>query len=106
MGAIERFSNEASLAVYVGMAPLDCSSGKYVSAKASRHVNIRAKAAIMAALSKHILLMPDAKQYYEKKRAEGKKHNQAVRAFGRHMVRVIWSMLKQGRNYQCKNFNP
>jgi transposase len=104
IGAIERFSDEASLAVYLGMAPLNHSSGKYISAKASRHVNTRAKVAIMAALSKHILLMPDAKKYYEKKRAEGKKHNQAVRAFGRHMVRVMWTMVKQGRDYQNRNF--
>lgn len=103
IGAIERFSDESSLAVYLGVAPLNHSSGKYVSAKASRHVNIRAKVAIMAALSKHILMMPDAKRYYEKKRVEGKKHNQAVRAFGRHMVRVIWGMLKHDRNYQNRN---
>ena len=104
IGTVDRFSDERGLAVYLGMAPLNHSSGKYISAKASRHVNIRAKMAIMAALSKHILLMPDAKKYYEKRRAESKKHNQAVRAFGRHMVRVIWTMLKKDRDYQNRSF--
>lgn len=104
IGTVERFSDERGLAVYLGMAPLNHSSGKYISAKASRHVNIRAKMAIMAALSKHILLMPDAKKYYENRRAESKKYNQAVRAFGRHMVRVIWTMLKKDRDYQNRSF--
>jgi transposase len=103
IGSIERFSSEASLALYLGMAPLDRSSGKFISARASKHVNKRARVAIMAALSKHVLINSKAKRFYEKKRAQGKKHNQAVRAFGRHMVRVIWSMLKQDRNYQCRN---
>lgn len=100
ISSIERFTNESSLALYLGMASLDHSSGKYVSAKTSRHVNTRAKMALMAALAKHIILMPDAKKYYQKKRTEGKRHNQAVRAFGRHMVRVIWGMLKQNRDYR------
>jgi transposase len=104
IGAIERFSNQASLALYLGMAPVDQSSGKRIQARAPKHVNVHAKMALMAALAKHIQIMPQAKCYYQKKRTEGKKHNQAVRAFGRHMVRVIWNMLRNNRDYQvCKN---
>jgi hypothetical protein len=40
--------------------------------------------------------------YYDKKRAEGKKPNQAIRALGRHLVRVMWSMMKQGRDYELR----
>lgn len=54
IGAIERFSNEASLALYLGMAPVDQSSGKRIQAKAPKHVNVQAKMALMAALAKHI----------------------------------------------------
>jgi transposase len=100
IGAIERFSNQASLALYVGMAPIDQSSGKRIQARAPKHVNVQAKMALMAALAKHIQIMPEAKKYYQKKRTEGKRHNQAVRAFGRHMVRVIWNMLKNNRDYK------
>jgi len=35
-----------------------------------------------------------------KTRPQGKTHNQALRALGRVLVRVIWSMLKHGRDYQ------
>ena len=53
--------------------------------------------------AQHIRQIPESKRYYDKKRAEGKRHNQAVRALGRHLVRVIWSMLTQERNYEVRS---
>lgn len=99
IGTIERFRNEASLAMYLGMANLANSSGNYNGSKRPKHVNGRAKAAMMAAVDKHRKFVPESKHYYDKKRAEGKKHNQAVRALGRHLCRVIYSMLKHSREY-------
>jgi hypothetical protein len=43
--------------------------------------------------------VPESRAYYDKKRAQGKSHNQAIRALGRHLSRVIWSMLKHDRDY-------
>ncbi len=40
IGTLERFRGEASLALYLGMAPLDRSSGKSRGSKPPRHVNI------------------------------------------------------------------
>lgn len=102
IGTIERFESEASLALYLGMAALDNSSGKYLGTKSSKHVNYIAKAAMMAAVAIHIRNSAHSKKYYDKKRSEGKKHNHAVRCLGRHMVRVIWSMLKNNRDYRPK----
>jgi len=99
IGTINRFVKESSLALYLGMGVLDKSSGKQVGTKKPRNVNPRAKAAMMVGVARHIELVPEAKLYYEKKRAEGKKHNQAIRSMGRHLARVIWSMLKQDRDY-------
>ena len=42
---------------------------------------------------------PQSQRYYEKKRAEGKSHNQAIRALGRHLCRVIFKMLTMNRPY-------
>jgi len=68
-----------------------------------RHlVNERAKAAMKIALARHIACVPESKAYYDKKRTEGKTHHQALRALGRHLVRVIWSMLKNGRDYEIR----
>ena len=100
IGTIERFRNEASLALYLGMATLDNSSGKFRGSKSPRHVNKRAKAAMMVAVDRHRKLVPQSKHYFEKKRAEGKKHNQAIRALGRHLCRVIFKMLTQDRPYR------
>lgn len=105
VGTVERFASEAGLAVYVGMAALDNSSGNKTGAKTPRHVNTRAKAAMMVAVARHIACVPLSRAYYDKKRAEGKKHNQAIRSLGRHLVRVIWAMVKQGRKYEVREKN-
>jgi transposase len=100
IGTIDRFRKEASLALYLGMATLDRSSGKTRGSKPPRHVNVRAKAAMMIAVDRHRKLVPQSQRYYERKRAEGKKHNQAIRALGRHLCRVIFKMLTQNRPYR------
>ena len=102
IGTIERFSKEGSLALYLGMSTLDNSSGKYQGSKAPKHVNTRAKAAMMIALDRHRKYVPQSQRYYEKKRSEGKKHNQAVRALGRHLCRIIYKMLKEEREYEIR----
>ncbi len=102
IGTIERFSSESALARYLGMAPLDNSSGVYTGAKGGKQVNHRAKAAMMTAVARHYAHTPQSKAYYEKKRAEGKRHNQAVRSLGRHVTRVIWPLVKNTRLYECK----
>jgi len=99
IGTLERFRGEASLALYLGMATLDNSSGKSRGSKPPRHVNARAKAAMMIAVDHHRKLVPQSQRYYERKRAEGKKHNQAIRALGRHLCRVIFKMLSEERPY-------
>lgn len=101
IGTIERFESESSLALYLGMSNLDNSSGKHKGSKAPKQVNERAKAAMMIAVDRHRKPVAQSQKYYEKKRAEGKKHNQAVRALGRHLCRVIFKMLKENRGYFC-----
>ncbi len=100
IGTIERFQKEASLALYIGMVTLDRSSGKFRGSKPPKHVNVRAKAAMMIAIDQHRKLVPQSQRYYEKKRAEGKRHNQAIRALGRHLCSVIFNMLKHDRPYR------
>jgi len=103
IGTVERFGKEGSLALYLGMSTLDNSSGNYQGSKQPKHVNIRAKAAMMIALDRHRKFVPESQRYYEKKRSEGKKHNQAIRALGRHLCRIIYKMLKEEREYQVRS---
>lgn len=102
IGSLDRFGSEASLALYAGMTRLDNSSGTYVGTKNTRQVNTHARAAMMTAAARHIDHVPESRTYYDRKRAEGKTHNQAVRALGRHLIRVIWSMIKHDRDYREK----
>jgi transposase len=102
IGTIERFTSEESLALYLGMATLDNSSGKYQGTKAPKQVNTRAKAAMMIGVDRHRKYVPESQRYYEKKRAEGKKHNQAIRALGRYLSRIIYKMLKDDREYEIR----
>jgi transposase len=102
IGTIERFSKEGSLALYLGMSTLDNRSGKYQGTKAPKQVNTRAKAAMMIGVDRHRKKVAESQRYYEKKRAEGKKHNQAVRALGRHLTRIIYRLLKEERDYEIR----
>ena len=43
---------------------------------------------------------PDSRQFYDRKRAEGKKHTQAVLALARRRVNVLWALLREDRPYQ------
>lgn len=103
IGTPARFATEASLALYLGMATLDHSSGERQGTKRPRQVNTRAKAAMMTAVARHVACVPQSRAYYDKKRAQGKKHNQAIRATGRHLVRVMWAMIKQDRDYELRS---
>ena len=102
IGTQRRFAGEASLALYLGMSPLTRQSGLLSSTRSPRQVNRRAKAAMMTAVAHHFRCVPQSRAYYDRKRAEGKSHNQAVRALGRHMVRVIWAMLRDQRDYEIR----
>jgi hypothetical protein len=54
----------------------------------------------MIGVDRHRKYVPESQRYYEKKRSEGKKHNQAVRALGRHLSRIIYKMLTEKREYR------
>ena len=102
IGTVTRFQQESSLALYLGMATLDNSSGQRHSSKPPRQVNVRAKAAMMIAVDRHRKQIPESQCYYEKKRQQGKSHNQAIRALGRHLCRILYKMLKTERPYESR----
>lgn len=48
------------------------------------------------------LIAPKDLQYepfYDRKRAEGKRHNQALVALARRRVNVLWAMLRDGTEF-------
>ncbi len=99
---IRRFESEASLAMYLGMAPLDNASGIYQGSKVPKQINRRAKMSMMTAVDRHRANVEESQIFYDKKRKQGKKHNQAVRALGRYLSRVIFKMLTENRDYELR----
>ncbi|MER6016132.1 IS110 family transposase, partial [Streptomyces bluensis] len=41
----------------------------------------------------------ESRRFYDRKRAEGKRHAQAVLALARRRVNVLWALLRDGRCY-------
>ncbi|MGH8129041.1 MAG: IS110 family transposase [Gammaproteobacteria bacterium] len=103
IGVFARFTSEASLAVYVGMAPLDHSSGMQNYGRRPHNINTRCQNALMTCVARHMACVPESRAYYDRKRDQGKTHNQAVRALGRHLVRVIWNLQHQQRDYEIRS---
>lgn len=102
IGTMSRFKSEASLALYLGMTNLDNSSGKQTGTKRSISTNRHAKMAIITATMKHAQHNEQSKRYLEKKISEGKKYQQAIRSLGRNLVRVIWKLIQEDRNYEIR----
>jgi len=42
---------------------------------------------------------PESRAFYDRKRAEGKRHNQALIALARRRVNVLWAMLRDGTEF-------
>jgi transposase len=102
IGDINRFEKEDQLAVYCGVACINDDSGKSKKTRVVYKANRRCKATMIEIAGCTIRYVPESKAYYEKKRAEGKKHNHALRCLARQLIKVIFKMLKEDRNYVIK----
>ena len=58
---------------------------------------------MMIGVDQHRKSVPELQRYAEKKRAEGKKHNEAIRALERHLCRVIYKLLKEERACEIRD---
>jgi transposase len=99
LGDVGRFPSPAHLAAYAGLGPTPRQSGTSIRGNiASRHGNHRLKDALFPAAfasPKH----PPSRAYYDRKRAEGKRHNQAVLCLARRRVDVLHAMLTRRTPY-------
>jgi transposase len=102
IGDINRFPSEKNLAIYCGIACVNNSSGKTNKTKAVYKANKIAKQTLIMMAGGSIRVNPQCRDYYLKKRTEGKKHNHALRCLARQMIKVIYRMLTEDRDYQIK----
>ncbi len=101
IGDPHRFASGARLASYAGLAPVDRRSGRSLNgASQHRGGNHRLKNAMFIAAFVATRHDPAARAYYQRKRAEGKKHNAAVICVARRRCDLILAMLKTATAYQ------
>ena len=100
---VSRFGDAAHLASYAGVAPVRETSGTSVDKKKRRKGgNRRLKNAVVRSAQCAVQTDERAAAYYEKKRAEGKGHKQALRALARRRVDVIYALLSNGTFYEAQ----
>jgi len=102
IGDISRFPSEKNLAIYCGIACVNNASGKTNKIKAVYKANKIAKQTLIMMAGCSIRVNPQCRDYYLKKRTEGKAHNHALRCLARQMIKVIYRMLTEDRDYQIK----
>jgi len=102
IGDINRFPSEKQLAVYCGVACVDNNSGKATKARAVYKANKICKHTLITMAGCSIRFSPQCKAYYLKKRTEGKSHNHTLRCLARQLIKVIYKMLTEDRDYTIR----
>jgi len=95
------FPTPGHLAAYAGLAPVTRRSGSSIRGEhPSRSGNKNLKRAFF--LSAFASLSdPTSRAYYDRKRAQGKKHNAALICLARRRCDVLYAMLRDGTLYQA-----
>ena len=95
------FANGSKLAAYAGLAPVTRQSGTSLAGECrSRRGNHRLKNAMFLAASAS-LRDPAPTAFYDRKRAEGKRHNAALICLARRRRDVILAMLRTRQPYRA-----
>ena len=91
------------LAGFGGVAPVPRDSGKISgNLRRSRRYNRRLQRVFYISALFSIRHCENSRRFYDRKRAEGKRHIQAVLALARRRVNVLWALLRDGRRYELR----
>ncbi|MFJ5979294.1 IS110 family transposase, partial [Pseudarthrobacter oxydans] len=95
------FPTAGHLASYAGLTPVTWRSGSSIRGdRASRRGNkVLKRTLYLSAFA--ALKDPLSRAYYDRKRAEGKHHNQALLALARRRCDTLYAMLRDGSLYQA-----
>jgi transposase len=94
IGPINRFKSDAQLARHSGVAPLEASSGRSQRHRLDRGGNRQLNAALYRIAITQARYYAPAREYLERKRAEGKSRREAIRCLKRLLVRTVFNTLK------------
>ncbi|MET8249690.1 IS110 family transposase [Streptomyces sp. NPDC005202] len=99
-GDMDAFDSADRLAGFAGVAPASRDSGK-ISGNLHRpkRYSRRLQRVFYTSALISIRCCDESRRFYDRKRAEGKRHVQAVMALARRRVNVMWALLRDGRCY-------
>ena len=97
---IARYGSPDRLAAAAGIAPVLRASESLSYKRRPKRDNRALKRVFYQSAYCAIGHHGKSRDYYQRKRAEGKMHEQAVVALARRRVNVLWAMLRDRRTYQ------
>ncbi|MFS7873533.1 IS110 family transposase [Streptomyces asiaticus] len=100
-GDLAPFGTADRLATFAGLAPVPRDSGRVNGnmRRPSRFHRGLLRAFYLSSLAS-LRVCPASRTYYERKRKEGKNHQQALLSLARRRVNVLWAMVRDGACYQ------
>ncbi|WP_329449377.1 IS110 family transposase (plasmid) [Streptomyces sp. NBC_01426] len=100
-GDMAAFGTPDRLAGFGGVAPVPRDSGKISgNLRRPQRYNRRLQRVFYTSALFSIRRSEESRRFYDRKRAEGKRHTQAVLALARRRVNVLWALLRDGRCYE------
>ena len=106
VGDVRRFRSKHHFASYTGTAPIDVSSGDQNRHRLNRGGNRRLNYALHVAAIVQIRYPGAGKDYYDRKRAEGKKPLEALRCLKRRLSDVVFQALKEDLRQRLEVAGP
>jgi transposase len=103
VGDLCTFESADQLAAYAGLVPAANDSGKRVgNHRRMRGGNKTLKRVFYQSAFSSLRGSPESRAFYDRKRAEGKRHTQALIALARRRVSVLWAMLRDGTKFETR----
>jgi transposase len=103
VGDAGSFPTPGHLAAYAGLAPVTRRSGISIRGEhPPRSGNKHLKRALFLSAFAALRADPVSRAYYDRKRAEGKRHNAALICLARRRCDVLHAMLKTQSHYQTR----
>lgn len=104
VGDIERFKNPASLVAYAGLDPRIKESGKKINKRGriTKRGSTYLRNALYLAANVARMNDQELKDYYQKKKSEGRHHTEVLCIIARKLIYRIYAVWKQERCYEPK----
>lgn len=95
------FGTPDRLAAFAGLAPAPHDSGKKSgNLHRPRHYHRGLQRVFYMSALTSVRYDPNSRTFYDRKRAEGKRHTQAVIALARRRVNVLWALIRDRRLHE------